>query len=616
MLLDISEPGNENNSPKNDEIIIGIDFGTTNSISAAVIDGEMKILSGIVSSIVQLKVENELFEIKSIKRIFGKNFDDLKNATYISESIKNMIESNDGKIFLNIKNNNYHPIEIASKIFMQLKEQSEKILDKKVKKAVVTVPAYFDDAAKTMVKDSAKLANIEVVRLIAEPTAAAYAYGLDNDSEGNYLVYDLGGGTFDVSILKMTKGVFQVLAIGGDSELGGDDVDYAIMKYLLMKNNFNFLVEFEKDLLTLTRKIKEELSTKNSANFEFNGTNFELTTDDLENIASPFIQKTINICKKTIRDSGLEFCLNSSKVSVTSNDRTNNIIDNEIKGIILVGGSTRMPLVKKMIQNQLSDIIYDNFNPDIVVAIGAARQGENLSKNSNDLIIDVNPLSLGIELLGGFNERIIERNSAIPTSVTKYYTTSADNQNSMDFHVIQGDREFAKDCRSLCSFTLKSIPLMAAGIPRIAVNFTIDPDGLLFITAYEEISGQKQEISVKPSYGLSDEEVISMLKNAMENAESDYAQRLKLEATTKAEEYLKKFYSYLKKYDYLIEENEKKILENYCKIIENMIHFGEYDKIDACIADLQERASSFIENIVNKELSDFLGGKKLSDFSK
>ena len=448
-FLQISEP--ESKLPINiAEYAVGIDLGTTNSVVAHSSNGEVKILGPILPSTYQ--------EIRSIKRLMGSDIE-----------VKGM-----------------RPEEISAQILKSLKKQAEEVLGVSVSKAVITVPAHFDDGARHATKIAANIAGLEVLRLINEPTAAAVAYGLDNQVEGIYLIYDFGGGTFDVSILRMQKGVFQVLATGGDVNLGGDDIDQAIMEYL----------KLPKELYHVAVQAKEYLSH----NDHWKSEHGSLSKVGFEKIAHEFIDRTIAICEDTIVQSEIDRSL--------------------IKEVVLVGGSTRMPLVGKMLTKKIKKPL-DNIDPDLVVAMGAAIQAEALTRGSENLLLDVTSLSIGLEVMGGMNERIINRNSPIPTSVTKHFTTHQDKQTGIIFHIVQGEREMANDCRSLAKFELKGIPPMKASFARVAVTFTIDADGLLTISAIEENSGVKQDIIVKPSYGLTEEDVEKMIEQSYKNAAQD-----------------------------------------------------------------------------------------------
>lgn len=462
QLIEIQEP---NIMTRKSEIAIGIDFGTTNSLVAFSQDHKPYIID-MVPSIVGIN-ENGQFQvmaegIRSIKRQLS-SFDDatMQELGYSS------------------------PVEVSAAIFSHLKSSAETHLNTEITKAVVTVPAYFDDHARSSVAFAAKLAGLEVLRLISEPTAAAYAYGLESKSEGIYLVYDLGGGTFDVSILNMQMGVFQVLAVGGDANLGGDDIDALIAGEL----NISILE---------AKKLKEEIVKLNQE-------------EKLIAIIAPIINRTMDITQKVISE-----------------------IDHSLGGIILVGGSTRLSLIKKELTSRFNLPIYDDLDPDCVVALGAALQAENLTSSSSDLLIDVVPLSLGMELMGGLHEKIILRNTPIPASVTKEFTTYADNQNAMQFHIVQGERELVSDCRSLAKFELALAPAKA-GTHRVEITFIIDADGLVSVSAQDMKTKTSHKIELKPTYGLNNKEMMIMLEDAYKNAASDHRARQMREAELEAQ---------------------------------------------------------------------------------
>lgn len=488
QLIEIQE-AKLHDKQNSDEIAIGIDFGTTNSLVAVVKDGKPYVIE-MVPSIVGLDDKGALAVmsagIRSVKRLLGKSIKDAFNKE-VAESLLDQ----DGSLKVKIKDRVFSPIELSAVILSHLKAKAEEYLGKGVVKAVITVPAYFDDAARSAVALAARAAGLEVLRLINEPTAAALAYGLDNASEGAYLVYDFGGGTFDVSLLNMRMGVFQVLATGGDAMLGGDDIDHILQDKLGCS-------------LAEARSIKEQLSSLEEAG--------GLSRTEFNDLIRPLIERTIDITTEVLASS-----------------------DKQVKGIILVGGASRIPLVKQELIKNFSVEVFDNLDPDKIVALGASLQAENLVRPSGNLLIDVVSLSLGIELMGGINEKIILRNSPVPTAITKKFTTHADNQTAMQFHIVQGEREMAADCRSLARFELKNIPPMKAGLARIEVTFEVDVDGLVSISAKEELTGTTQIVEIKPTYGLNQAEAIEMLRSAYENAEEDHHKRQLEETIFKAE---------------------------------------------------------------------------------
>lgn len=599
-LLQIQEPGKIQENQEALETIIGIDLGTTNSLVGIVRDEKVEILAdengnNIIPSIVNYDVKGSLIgvgsktdsgiNISSIKRLMGKNFSDVKTTDFSFQI------ADEKTLRIIVGNRKIRPEEISSEILKHLKNIAEKKLNLKIHKAVITVPAYFDEAAKNATKLAANLADLEVVRLVNEPTAAALAYGLENSSEGVYAVYDLGGGTFDVSILKMQKGIFKVLGVAGDNHLGGDDFD------LMIVNKFPQLSHSE------ARKIKENLSQTINGNEGEDGvanpssSSFpvNISRQEFENLISEKIEKTIKLTENLIDDLDLK--------------------TDEIKGVILVGGSTRIPLVRKKLTEIFGEKkVLTNLDPDRVVAIGAAWQAYNLSGLGKNLLLDVNPLSLGIEMMGGITEKIIQRNSTIPTSYTKEFTTYANNQTGMKFHIVQGERELAKDCRSLANFEIKGIPPLPAGIARIRITFKLDADGLLTATAEEKITKTKQEIEVKPSYSLDENEIKKMLLDSLKNSQSDIEQRLLIEAATESLQDAVVIENDLKNSALFPDENEKKLISEKLKILKEEISKKTSREL---ILLAQNGLSKACENLVlrkvNSVLKEKITGKKVDE---
>jgi molecular chaperone HscA len=596
-LIQIAEP--IDNSQKNsNNIIIGIDLGTTNSLVGVVIDDQVKLFSdsqnnNIHPSIVeyddlgnvlgianQVNLENKNSHlISSIKRLMGKSYSDIKDRHFIEKKyLPSQAQNCDNQesISLKIGEKNISVIEICAEILKYLKNIAQENLQQKVDKAVITVPAYFDEGAKNATKQSALLAGLEVVRLVSEPTASALAYGLDNNSQGLYLVYDLGGGTFDVSILKITNGVFKVLGVAGDNELGGDDFDL-ILKNYGFKN---------------PRYAKEYLSS----NQNYQEGDLKISQIEFFNLINEKITKTVSICLNLLEDLDLEI--------------------NQLNGIILVGGSTRIPLIKEMLVNKFGDKILTNIDPDRVVAIGACWQAYNLSGARKNLLLDVNPLSLGIEMMGGIVDKIIYRNSTIPIIKTKEFTTYADNQTAMKLHIVQGEGEFAKDCRSLGEFEIKNIPPMIAGIARVIITFELDADGLLKVSAEEKFTKSKVKITVKPSFSLSDEQIKKMLINSLENSQTDINNRLLTQLIVDTNHDLNIIKKDLKNNNLEISKILRNQIAEKISILEDLIaNSKDRNLIETTKQDLIYLVEPMILQKVNQSLGKQVIGKKIENFN-
>ena len=523
-LLQISEPG-QAPDPHARRIGIGIDLGTTHSLVASVRSGiaeclpdadDRVILPSAVRYLPQGRREighqalssqssDPSNTIVSVKRFMGRAMKDIANA----EEFPYQFLDTPGMLSLQTADGVKSPVEVSAEILATLRQRAEDTFADDIYGAVITVPAYFDDAQRQATKDAAKLAGLNVLRLINEPTAAALAYGLDNASEGIYAVYDLGGGTFDISVLRLSQGVFEVLSTGGDSALGGDDYDRALARYALDATGKKVLTDSDKSaVLVAARRCKEALSSENNVVFDTFLSDGELrlnvSREVFEAQTQSLTQRTLSAVKKALRDA-----------QITIED---------IKGVVMVGGSTRMPMVQKAVGELLHCQPLNNLNPDEVVALGAALQANQLVGNNTDgnlLLLDVIPLSLGIETMGGLVERIVPRNQTIPTAMAQDFTTYQDGQTALALHIVQGERDLVKDCRSLAHFELRGIPPMAAGAARIRVTFTVDADGLLSVAAKEINSGVESQIEVKPSYGLSDEQITSMLQDSFHTAEID-----------------------------------------------------------------------------------------------
>jgi molecular chaperone HscA len=605
-FFNIEEPIAQPTTPNIHIDSIGIDFGTTNSLVAAIVNGKPMIIGtrGMVESLVSIEDEHDFAvghksasHIKSIKRIMGKSAKEIKASDILSDSIKKHIILENDQVQIKVNNQLVSPRYIASKIFLHLKNQAEEHFDAKINQVVVTVPAHFDEVARGEIKMAAELAGLKVLRLISEPTAAAYAYGLESKAQGNYLVYDFGGGTFDVSLLRMHMGAFQVLATDGNSMLGGDDIDYALANYIkdLYLKEADLGVTEDINFIELAIDVKKKLTTKPEVILNINSFEILITQERFNSIALPFVNETIAIVKRVLES-------NQNK--------------GELRGIIMVGGSTRLLLVQKLLLQNFPDIpLLCDVDPDKVVAFGAAFQAHNLTNKIGDILIDVTPLSLGIEVMGGFVEKIIERNTPIPTSITKHFTTYADNQSGINFHVVQGEREFATHCRSLAYFELKNLPPAFAGQLDIEVTFQIDADGLLNVRATEATTGQLCDVSVKPIYDLAEEQIDEMLYDAFKNAKSDHLMKLLNDARLKTKllhDNLTKMFN--NSADIFISEETKKA-QDLMVILYDLIQSEDLQSIEHHLELLEQEATVLTEKFLNYKLVQALQGKNINDLS-
>ena len=617
-LLQISEPG-MSAAPHQHRLAVGIDLGTTNSLVATVRSGSAACLpdkEGRVTlpsvvryaengdmeigySALKAQKTDPVNTVSSAKRLIGRVLDDLSQEGHY---LPYRFGESGHIVELNTRQGAKTPIEVSSEILKALKSRAEETLGGDLVGAVITVPAYFDDAQRQATKDAARLAGLNVLRLLNEPTAAAIAYGLDNASEGTFVVYDLGGGTFDVSVLQLTKGLFEVKATGGNSALGGDDFDHRLFCYLLEQNDLSKLNERDSQLLlSLVRAAKEQLTGQTEAVVEAtlsDGRKIHtvITRQEFHHLTQNLVQKTIEPVKQALKDAG-----------VTKAD---------IKGVIMVGGSTRMLHVQQAVATFFGQTPLNNLNPDEVVALGAAIQANVLAGNKTDgewLLLDVTPLSLGLETYGGLAEKIIPRNSTIPTARAQDFTTFKDGQTAMTIHVVQGERELVSDCRSLAKFTLRGIPPMTAGAARIRVTFQVDADGLLSVSAQEQSTGVQAQIEVKPSYGLDDDTITQMLKDSMSNAAEDMAARARAEAVVEAESLTDAVNAALELDRDLLDAEELAQIQQDIADLQGRLKDGNAEDIRAAVAKLSRSTDNFAAKRMNRNIQRALTGQSVDD---
>ena len=615
-LLQIAEP-NMTAAPHQHRLAIGIDLGTTNSLVATVKSGsavcladenDVASLPSVVHYLGNGKIEvgkKALLEqkldpqntISSAKRLIGRKLPEIDTAhlSYRFGASEKVIE-------LQTKNGIKTPIDVSADILRVLRERAENSLGGELVGAVITVPAYFDDAQRQATKDAARLAGLNVLRLLNEPTAAAIAYGLDNAVEGTFVVYVLGGGTFDVSILQLSKGLFEVKATGGNSALGGDDFDHRLFCHIVESNHLSLTNDQDIQLLLgLVRTAKEELSqlpeTRITANLSDGKTlDTVITRVEFHALTQHLVAKTIEPIKQALKDAGVN--------------------KTDIKGVIMVGGATRMLHVQQAVSTFFGQPPLNNLNPDQVVALGAAMQANILAGNKNDnewLLLDVTPLSLGLETYGGLVEKIIPRNSTLPTARAQDFTTFKDGQTAMTIHVVQGERELVADCRSLAKFTLRGIPPMVAGAARIRVTFQVDADGLLSVSAREQTTGVQAQIEVKPSYGLDDETITQMLRDSMNNAKDDAAARARAEAKVEAESLIGAIEAALALDSDLLSEEELNKINGLIKKLYDSLSLHAAEQIRALVYELSHATDEFAARRMDRNIQRALGGVNVND---
>ncbi|EOB3573902.1 Fe-S protein assembly chaperone HscA [Vibrio vulnificus] len=612
-LLQIAEPG-QSSAPHEHKRAAGIDLGTTNSLVASVRSGTADTLKdaqgrSLLPSIVNYANDEAIVgyaakalsesqpqdTIISVKRLLGRSLTDIQTR-YPSLPYRFKASEN-GLPVLETTHGDKNPIEVSADILKVLAKRAEESLGGELSGVVITVPAYFDDAQRAGTKDAAKLAGLHVLRLLNEPTAAAIAYGLDSGQEGVIAVYDLGGGTFDISILRLSKGVFEVLATGGDSALGGDDFDHLLADFLAEQAGLEMPLSAEKNrtLLNIATTTKIAFSEQDSVEVDIFGWKGIVTREQFEELIRPLVKKTLMSCRRALKDADVDA--------------------DEVLEVVMVGGSTRTLLVREMVGEFFGRTPLTNINPDEVVAIGAGIQADILAGNKPDsemLLLDVIPLSLGIETMGGLVEKIIPRNTTIPVARAQEFTTFKDGQTAMSVHIVQGEREMVDDCRSLARFSLKGIPPMAAGAAHIRVTYQVDADGLLSVTAMEKSTGVQSEIQVKPSYGLSDDEVANMLRDSLTYAKEDMQARALAEQRVEADRVIEGLIAAMQADgDELLSEAEKATLLQAIESLIELRNGNEANAIEQGIKDTDKASQDFASRRMDKSIRAALAGQSI-----